>query len=56
MSKTKKYMVCDSCDKANGDHEHVGYGIVFCQVCIDKHLIRTLDGFKFKTESGQKST
>lgn len=54
MSKTKKYMICDSCGKAKGDHEYVGYDMVFCQECISKHLVKMPDGFRFKISSEQK--
>lgn len=49
--------LCDSCGEPKDDQEYVGYGMMFCQVCIDEHLIRISDGFRFKTkkEKEQKS-
>lgn len=54
MTKKTKSGLCDSCDEPGGKQEYIGYGIMFCQKCIDKQLIRTPDGFRFKN-SKEKS-
>lgn len=44
--------LCDSCGaESNNDQEYVGYGMMFCQKCIAKLLIRIPNGFRFKTLS-----
>ncbi len=47
--KQVKFCICDSCGEAKGDHEYVGYDMLFCQACIDEHLVRSPKGFRFKT-------
>ena len=43
--------LCDRCDKpANNDQEYVGYGMMYCQKCIEEELVRMPGGvFRFKT-------
>lgn len=43
--------LCDCCEKpAKNDQEYVGYGMVYCQECIVKELVRMPGGqFRFKT-------
>lgn len=44
--------LCDMCSKVtNNDQEYVGYGMMFCQDCIIKCLVRIPGGFRGKTLS-----
>jgi len=43
--------LCDRCTKPGINQEYVGYGMMYCQKCIEEELVRMPGGvFRFKTD------